>query len=427
MIQHILLRDLDIPDIGRFDVYVKHGGYEALHKALTAMKPEQVTDVVKASGLRGRGGAGFPTGVKWSFIPKDMFPRYVTVNADESEPGTFKDRQIIEKNPHQLIEGTALCAYAVRAEKAYIYCRGEFAEPARILQAAVDEAYKAGCLGQNIFGTGSNIDIYVHLGAGAYICGEETALLESLEGKIGQPRLRPPFPATAGLYAKPTVVNNVETLANVPFIVTNGSAGYRKFGTEKSPGTKIACLSGHVKRPGNYEFELGKITFRDLIFGAEYCQGLLREGATVKAIMPSGASSTLIGADKLDTPLDYESVAAAGSMLGSASVIVMDSTTDLVWAMYKVIKFFKHESCGKCTPCREGTFWMLHIYERLVNGSASRADIDLLDSVAGQMQNKCLCPLGEFSIAPVMSSIKLFRDEYLAKVKMCGKGSSRLR
>jgi NADH-quinone oxidoreductase subunit F len=418
MTQRILLRDLDLPDIGQLDVYVNNGGYAALRKALTSMQPDQVTDVVKASGLRGRGGAGFPTGLKWSFIPKDIFPRYVIVNADESEPGTFKDRQLIEKNPHQLIEGTALCAYAVRAEKAYIYCRGEFAEPARTLQTAIDEAYKAGTLGKNIFGTGVNIDITVHLGAGAYICGEETALLESLEGKIGQPRLRPPFPAVAGLYAKPTVINNVETLSNVPFIVAHGAEGYRKFGTEKSPGTKIACLSGHVKRPGNYEFELGKITFRDLIFGQEYGQGLLREGATVKTIMPSGASSTLIGADKLDTPLDYESVAAAGSMLGSASVIVMDSTTDLVWAMYKVIKFFKHESCGKCTPCREGTFWMLRIYERLVHGTATRADVDLLDNVAGQVQNKCFCPLGEFSIAPVMSSIKLFRDEYLAKVKV---------
>jgi NADH-quinone oxidoreductase subunit F len=417
MTQRILLRDLDIPNIGKLDVYVKHGGYEALRQALTTMKPDQVTDAVKASGLRGRGGAGFPTGVKWSFIPKDIMPHYVTVNADESEPGTFKDRQIIEKNPHQLIEGAALCAYAVRAERSYIYCRGEFAEPARTLQAAIDEAYKAGYLGKNILGTGVNIDIQVHLGAGAYICGEETALLESLEGKIGQPRIRPPFPAVAGLYAKPTVINNVETLANVPYIVMNGAEGYRQFGTEKSPGAKIACLSGHVKRPGNYEFSLGQITFRDLIFGQEYGQGLLREGTTVKAIMPSGASSVLIGADKLDTPLDYESVAAAGSMLGSASVIVMDSTTDMVWAMYKTIKFFKHESCGKCTPCREGTYWMLRIYERLIHGHGTLADVDLLNNVAGQMQNKCFCPLGEFSIGPVMSSIKLFRNEYLAKVK----------
>ena len=417
MAHHILLRDLDIPDIDKLDVYVQHGGYEALRKALTTMKPEQVIDVVKASGLRGRGGAGFPTGVKWSFIPKDIFPRYVTVNADESEPGTFKDRQILEKNAHQLVEGAALCAYAVCADKTYIYCRGEFAQPARTLQAAVDAAYHAGYLGQNVFGSGVNIDIAVHLGAGAYICGEETALLDSLEGKIGQPRLRPPFPATAGLYGKPTVINNVETLANVPFIVANGADAYRKLGTEKSPGTKIACLSGHVKRPGNYEFELGKITFRDLIFGADYGQGLLHDGAALKAIMPSGASSVLLGADKLDTPLDYESVAATGSMLGSASVIVLDSTTDIVWAMYKAIRFFKHESCGKCTPCREGTFWMLRIYERLVNGQGKRADIDLLDSVAGQMQNKCFCLLGEFSIAPVMSSIRLFRDEYVAKVK----------
>jgi NADH-quinone oxidoreductase subunit F len=417
MAQHILLRDLDIPDIGQLGVYERQGGYEALRKALTTMKPEHVIEVVKASGLRGRGGAGFPTGVKWSFIPKDVFPRYVTVNADESEPGTFKDRQIIEKNPHQLVEGAALCAFAVRAERAYIYCRGEFAQPARTLQAAVEEAYTAGYLGQNVFGSGVNIDISVHLGAGAYICGEETALLDSLEGKIGQPRLRPPFPATAGLYGKPTVVNNVETLANVPFIIANGADAYRQRGTEKSPGTKIACLSGHVKRPGNYEFELGKITFRDLIFSAEYGQGLLHDGATLKAIMPSGASSVLLGPDQLDTPLDYESVAAAGSMLGSASVIVLDSTTDIVWAMYKAIRFFKHESCGKCTPCREGTFWMLRIYERLMDGRGTRADIELLEGVAGQMRDKCFCLLGEFSIAPVTSSIKLFRDEYLARVK----------
>ena len=342
MTQRILLRDLDIPDIGKLDVYVKHGGYDALRKALTTMKPEQVIDVVKASGLRGRGGAGFPTGVKWSFIPKDIFPRYVTVNADESEPGTFKDRQIIEKNPHQLDRRHGDVRRMPSARKRPTStAAASLLEPARTLQAAVDEAYQAGYLGQNIFGSGVNIDIAVHLGAGAYICGEETALLESLEGKIGQPRLRPPFPAMAGLYGKPTVINNVETLANVPFIVTNGADAYRKFGTEKSPGTKIACLSGHVKRPGNYEFELGKITFRDLIFGAEYGQGLLHEGATVKAIMPSGASSVLLGADKLDTPLDYESVAATGSMLGSASVIVMDSTTDIVWAMYKAIQLFQ--------------------------------------------------------------------------------------
>ncbi len=413
--QHILLRDLDIPDIGKLDVYVEHAGYAALRKALTSMGPDQVKQEVTNSGLRGRGGAGFPTGLKWSFV-KGALPHYVVVNADESEPGTFKDRQLLEKNPHQVIEGAALAAFAVQAEKVYIYCRGEFAQPARALQSAVDKAYKAGYLGQNILGSGVTVDVAVHLGAGAYICGEETALLESLEGKIGQPRLRPPFPAVEGLYSRPTVINNVETLANVPYIILNGAAAYRRFGTEKSPGPKIYSLSGHVKRPGNYEAPLGAITFRDLIYGQEYGQGLLREGTEVKALMPSGASSTLITGDKLDTPLDYESVAGAGSMLGSASVIVMDSTTDIVWAMHKVIRFFKHESCGKCTPCREGTYWLLHIFERLAAGHGKPDDVELLCSVAGQMQNKCLCPLGEFAIAPILSSVNLFKDEYLAKV-----------
>jgi NADH-quinone oxidoreductase subunit F len=414
--QHILLRDLDIPDIGRLDVYVRHGGYEALRKALGSMKPDEVKDEVKASGLRGRGGAGFPTGLKWGFVPKDSFPRYVAVNADESEPGTFKDRQLLEKNPHQVIEGAALAAYAVQAQKVYIYCRGEFVQPARTLQAAVDEAYQAGFLGQDILSSGMAIDVVLHLGAGAYICGEETALLESLEGRIGQPRLRPPFPAARGLYTEPTIVNNVETLANVPYIVMNGAAAYRRFGTEKSPGPKIYSLSGHVKRAGNYEAALGSITFRDLIYGADFGQGLLHEGASLKAIMPSGASSVLLGADKLDTPLDYEAVAAAGSMLGSASVIVLDSTADIVWAMTRVARFFKHESCGKCTPCREGTYWLLHIYERLASGRGKPGDVALLRSVAGQMQNKCLCPLGEFAVLPVLSSLALFEGEYLARV-----------
>jgi NADH-quinone oxidoreductase subunit F len=411
--EHVLLRHLDIPDIRDIAVYRAHGGYEAWRKALASMRPGQVTDVVKAAGLRGRGGAGFPTGVKWSFIPKDIKPVYVVVNADESEPGTFKDRELIEENPHQLIEGVALCAYAVGAEKAYIYGRGEFKEPFVGLQRALDEAYAQGLLGQKILGGDVSLDIYTHLGAGAYICGEETALLESLEGKLGQPRNRPPFPAVVGLYGKPTVINNVETLANVPPIVLNGAAWYRQFGTEKSPGTKIFCLSGHVARPGNYELPLGA-PLRHLI---EECGGGVPGGRAIKAILPAGASAPILPGDNLDIPLDYESVQVAGSMLGSASFIVMDETVDMVWAASKMVHFFKHESCGKCTPCREGTYWMEDVYRRLRRKEARPGDVDLLLNIADQMDGNCFCLLGEFSLSPVRSSIKLFQEEYEESVK----------
>jgi NADH-quinone oxidoreductase subunit F len=411
--EHVLLRHRDIPDIRDIAVYMAHGGYEAWRKAITAMRPGEVTDVVKAAGLRGRGGAGFPTGVKWSFIPKDIVPVYVVVNADESEPGTFKDRELIEENPHQLVEGVALCAYAVGAEKAYIYGRGEFKEPFVGLQRALDEAYAQGLLGQKIMGGDVSLDIYTHLGAGAYICGEETALLESLEGKLGQPRNRPPFPAVVGLYGKPTVINNVETLANVPPIVLNGAAWYRQFGTEKSPGTKIFCLGGHVARPGNYELPLG-VPLRHLI---EECGGGVPGGRAIKAILPAGASAPILPGDNLDIPLDYESVQAAGSMLGSASFIVMDETVDMVWAASKMVHFFKHESCGKCTPCREGTYWMEDVYRRLRRKEARPGDVDLLLNIADQMDGNCFCLLGEFSLSPVRSSIKLFQEEYEESVK----------
>ena len=413
--RHLLLRDVDIPDIADIDVYIRHGGYQALAKALREMTPQQVIDTVKASGLRGRGGAGFPTGVKWSFIPNNVWPHYATVNADESEPGTFKDRQLMERNPHQVIEGAILASYAIGANLCFHYLRGEFMQPGtQIFERALREAYARGYLGKNILGSDYSLDMYVHFGAGAYICGEETALLESLEGKIGMPRLRPPFPALYGLYGKPTVINNTETLSNVPMIVQNGAQWYRQLGTEKSPGPKIFCLSGHVKRPGNYEAELGKITFRELIFGERFGRGLMREGTQVKGILPAGASAPILPASALDTPLDYESVAAAGSMLGSASVIVMDDTVDMAWAAHKMVRFFKHESCGKCTPCREGTYWMLKLYERITGGQGQPGDIDTLNSVASQMVNKCFCPLGEFSTSPVLSSLKLFRADYEA-------------
>jgi NADH-quinone oxidoreductase subunit F len=407
--KHVLLRHRDIPDIHNIDVYTANEGYAALRKALSDMRPEDVTDVVKVAGLRGRGGAGFPAGVKWSFIPKGVKPVYVVVNADESEPGTFKDRELIESNPHQVIEGILLCAYAVGAEAAYIYGRGEFKGPFVGLQEAIDDAYERGLLGQNILNTGFSFDIYTHLGAGAYICGEETALLESLEGKLGQPRNRPPFPAQVGLYAKPTVVNNVETLANVPPIVLHGAGWYRQFGTERSPGTKIFCLSGHVVRPGNYELPLGT-PLRHLI---EECGGGLPEGRKVKGILPAGASAPILPGDKLDVALDYESVEAAGSMLGSASIIVMDETVDMVWAASKMVHFFEHESCGKCSPCREGTYWMENVYRRLCSGDCQPGDVNLLLDIADQMDGNCFCLLGEFSISPVRSSIQHFRDEYV--------------
>ena len=408
---HILLRDLDIPDIWKLDVYVKNGGYEGLKKAV-ALKPDEVIEIVKASGLRGRGGAGFPTGVKWSFIPKDAPVTYVAVNADESEPGTFKDRQIMEGNPHQLVEGALICAYAIRARAVYIYLRGEFWDLAHALDERIAEARAAGFLGENILGSGWNCEVYTHLGAGAYICGEESALLNSLQGLLGQPRVRPPFPAQkgGGLYYQPTVVNNVETLANVPYILVNGAAAYRQFGTEKSPGVKIFCLSGHVARPGNYETPLG-ITFRELIFG---CAGGVRDGKALKGILTAGASAPILPATDavLDTPLTYEDVLTVGSSLGSASFILLDETVDMVWAALKMTRFFKHESCGKCTPCREGTFWMNRIVERIYRGDGRPEDIDLLDEVAAQIGGKCLCALGDFALNPARGTIKHFRADY---------------
>jgi NADH-quinone oxidoreductase subunit F len=424
--EHVLLRHRDVPGIRDINVYTAHGGYDAWRKALSDMRPGDVTDVVKAAGLRGRGGAGFPAGVKWSFIPKDVKPVYVVVNADESEPGTFKDRELIEQNPHQLIEGIALCAYAVGAEAAYIYGRGEFKGPFAGLQQVIDDAYEKGFLGRNIQDSDFSLDLYTHLGAGAYICGEETALLESLEGKLGQPRSRPPFPAQVGLYGKPTVVNNVETLANVPPIVLHGAEWYRQFGTERSPGTKIFCLSGHVVKPGNYELPLGT-PLRYLI---EECGGGVPGGRAIKAILPAGASAPILPVphpgtgphsgtgDTLDIPLDYESLQAAGSSLGSASFIVMDERVNMVWAARKMVHFFKHESCGKCSPCREGTYWMEDIYRRLCDGRGRPGDVDLLLDIADQMDGNCFCLLGDFSLSPVRSTIRYFRgighfrDEY---------------
>jgi len=412
---HILLRHRDIPGINQIDVYQKNGGFAAWKNAVTKMKPEEVTNVVKASGLRGRGGAGFPTGMKWQFMDNKNWPHYVVANADESEPGTFKDREIMEGNPFQFLEGVALASYAVGANVAYVYLRGEFWQVAAILDEKIADMEKAGCLGDDLFGTDYSLRIYTHLGAGAYICGEETAMLESIEGKRGQPRVRPPFPPSFGLYGKPTVVNNVETLTNVPLILANGADWYKSMGTADSAGVKIFSLSGRVRKPGNYELPFGT-TFRQLIY--ENGGGIL-DGRPVKAIMPAGASSSLIVVDEkvLDTPMDYASVRPLGSDLGSASVIVIDDTVSIDWVINKTIHFFKHESCGKCTPCREGNYWMRHLTERIHSGSGSQADVDLLLTVAKQMQGKCLCALGEFSTMAVVTGIERFPQDFKKAVK----------
>lgn len=412
---HILLRHRDIPDINKLDVYLANGGFSAFRKAVTSMDKQAVVDEVKKSGLRGRGGAGFPTGLKWSFIDNNAWPHYVVANADESEPGTFKDREIMEQNPFQFLEGLAIASYAVGANTAYVYLRGEFWQQAHFLDECIVEMEKAGFLGDNLFDTDYSLRIYTHLGAGAYICGEETALLESLEGNRGQPRLRPPFPPSVGLYGKPTIVNNVETLTNVPPIIERGADWYRTFGTEKSPGVKIFSLSGNVEKPGNYELPLGT-TFRELIFTHG---GGIPNGRGVKAIMPAGASSSVIVAtdEALDTPMDYERVQNVGSVLGSASVIVIDDAHSMEWVVNKTLHFFKHESCGKCTPCREGTYWMLNVSNRIRQGRGSAQDVDLLYDVAKQIQGKCLCALGEFSTMAVVTSIERFRTDFDSQVQ----------
>ena len=407
---HLLLRHRDIPDIARLDVYQQNGGIAGWKKAVTTMKPQEVTDLVKASGLRGRGGAGFPTGVKWSFLPNTICPHYVVANADESEPGTFKDREIMEFNPLQFLEGVAIACYAVGANAGYVYLRGEFWPVAAILDEKIAEMEQAGFLGEKLFGTEYSLRIHTHLGAGAYICGEETALLESIEGKRGQPRIRPPFPAIYGLYGKPTVVNNVETLTNLPLIVEKGAAWYKSLGTADSAGVKIFSLSGHVKKPGNYELPFGT-TYRDLIYNYG---GGVTDDRPVKAIMSAGASSAMIVADAkaLDTPMDYASVRTLGADLGSASVIIINDSVNMDWIINKTIHFFRHESCGKCTPCRDGTYWMQHLIERIERGEDVVANTRLLRTVAKQIQNKNLCPLGEFSTMAVTTAIERFPADF---------------
>ncbi len=415
---YVLLRHRDIPDLHKLDVYRKHGGYEGLKKALS-MTPAEVIDVMKASNLRGRGGAGFPTGAKWSFIPKNAPQTYVLINTDESETGTFKDRELIERNPHQVIEGALIAAYAVGSKLVFNYLRGEYMDAAYPFEEALRECRAAGIIGENILGSDYSVEFYTHFGAGAYICGEETALIESLAGNLGQPWSKPPFPAVEGLYRKPTVVNNTETLANVPGILVNGPDWFKSMGTADSPGMKIVCISGHVERPGNYEVPLGT-TYRQLIEMA----GGVGGGKKFKALLPSGGSGPIIVENALDAPCTYEGLTPFRSVMGSASVIVMDETTDMVWAALKMIHFFRHESCGKCTPCREGTYWLEKVLHRVYHGGGVESDIKLLESIANNMTGKCLCALGEFATSPVLSSIAHFLPEYKAKVA-AGAGAKR--
>jgi NADH-quinone oxidoreductase subunit F len=392
--------------------YRAGGGWDGWRKALTEMTPEAVTEEVKASGLRGRGGAGFPTGTKWGFIPKGAGAKYVAVNADESEPGTFKDRELMEITPHRVLEGVALCCYAIGADTAFIYIRGEYVTAGQRLEQAIAEAEAANLLGPNCLGKGTSVKIFVFYGAGAYICGEETALLESLEGRRPMPRSRPPFPAVEGLYRRPTVINNVETLANVPAIIARGSDWYATIGVPpRNTGPKIFCLSGRVNRPGNYELPLGAATLRQLI--DDYGGGV-PDGKAVKGVLTAGVSAPIMPADKLDTKLDYDSVQAAGSMLGSASIIVLDETVCMVRAAMTMEGFFRHESCGKCTPCREGTMWLHKILTRIENGQGRQADLDLLLSLSGEISGKVLCALGDFATSPVVSTVKHFRSDYEA-------------
>ncbi|MBP7866649.1 MAG: NADH-quinone oxidoreductase subunit NuoF [Acidobacteria bacterium] len=409
----VLSRRFDLEGSHTLAVYESTGGYAALRKALLTLTPEQVTEEVKKSALRGRGGAGFPTGLKWSFIPKGADkPVFLCVNADESEPGTFKDRHLMEKDPHLLLEGTLLAAYAIGARQAYIYIRGEYTPHAAALRSAIGEARGKGYLGKGILGTGFDLELDVYRGAGAYICGEETALLESLEGKKGYPRLKPPFPANVGLYGGPTIINNVETLANVPDIVTHGGEWFASLGVPKNGGTRLFGVSGHVNRPGIYERPLGYPLLKLI---REDAGGVLG-GLALKAVIPGGSSVPVLRAEECDIALDFESVAAAGSMLGSAGVVVMHEKTCMVSALQRLAHFYKDESCGQCSPCREGTGWMLKVLDRILAGRGRPEDPDLLADIADGILGNTICPLGDAAAMPVESFVRKFRDEFDALI-----------
>ncbi len=403
----MLFRNIDDPELRTIDGYKRHGGYTAIAKAFKGIEPDALLGELEACGLRGRGGAGFSMGKKAGFLPRGSMQKYLCCNADESEPGTFKDRELMYKNPHQLIEGIAIAGMAADTTKAFIFIRGEYAEVADVLEAAVAEAYDAGYLGENILGTGHSVDLVVHRGAGAYICGEETALLDSLEGKRGNPRLKPPFPAIQGLYGGPTLINNVETLSNVPHVVNNGSDWFKSFGTEQSTGTKVVSVSGCVKRPGNYEIELG-IPSRELIY--DLAGGPLV--GDVKAWYPGGSSAPVLGPEELDLPYTFEDMADAGSMLGSGAIIVADQTVSIPHMALRTARFYHHESCGKCSPCREGTNWTVKMLERVVRGEATPMDLDIIASVQENIIGHCLCVLGDAMAMPVASMVKRWRGEF---------------
>jgi NADH-quinone oxidoreductase subunit F len=416
MNEKFFLHNQDHPESALLAYYEKNNGYQTWKKVLTQKSPPEVIDEVKRSGLRGRGGAGYPTGLKWSYVPvSSSQPKYLICNADESEPGTFKDRYLIEREPHLLLEGMAIAAYAIASHQAFIYIRGEFAFGAQVLEQAIQEAEAKGYLGKNIFGSGYDLAIVVHRGAGAYICGEETALLESLEGKRGWPRLKPPFPATKGAFASPTVVNNVETLANLPLIFTHGADWYSAMGSNaKNTGPKLYCISGHVNKPGLYEHPLGR-NLRELIYEDA---GGIRNNKKLKAVIPGGSSVPVLRPDEIDVAMDFDALAAKGSMLGSAGVIVMDEDTCMVRSLLNLEKFYAHESCGQCTPCREGTAWMVKILSRLEHGQGRSEDMPLLEDISRHINLRTICPLGDAAAMPAMSFIKKFREEFAAHVHM---------
>ncbi len=420
MVEAVLSKRFTMRDSETIETYIRDDGYQASRKAYSQMTPQQVIDEVSKSNLRGLGGAGFPAGKKWSFIPKESAkPKFVVVNADEGEPGTLKDRYLITKDPHRLIEGIMIAAYAVGAHKAYVYIRGEYARPAEILQKAIDDAYKYGFLGPSAFNTGFALDIIVHRGAGAYICGEESALLESLEGKKGFPRLRPPFPAISGLFASPTLINNVETLACVPTILAKGGEWFAKLGHEKTGGTRLYSVSGHVTKPGVYEASQS-IKLRELIEAA----GGVREGRRLKAVIPGGISAKILKAEEADVAMEFDALRNAGTMAGSAGVIVMDDTTCMVQALWYASKFFAHESCGQCSPCREGTGWIFKIVDRIIKGQGKQQDLDALLGIATNMEGRTICVFADAAAWPVQSYITKFKEEfeYHIRAKRCDLG-----
>jgi NADH-quinone oxidoreductase subunit F len=409
----VLTKYIHEPNAHTLDFYLAHEGYQGLGRALD-MQPGQVIDVVKASGLRGRGGAGFPTGLKWQFVLKDTpKPKYICCNADESEPGTFKDHVLMERNPHLLFEGCLIGCWAIGAKVAYIYIRGEFFHVQKVLEAELAKAYAAGYVGRDIMGRGFDCDIVIHRGAGAYEAGEETALIESLEGKRAQPRIKPPYPAVAGLYDCPTAVNNVETLCTLPSIMTNGAAWFASLGPEKNGGPKLFCVSGHVRRPGTYEATM-RTTLRELIF--DYAGGI-RGGHALKAVIPGGSSVPMLLPHQLDVAASFDAVTTVGSMLGSAGIIVMDETTCMVWAARNLLYFYKHESCGKCTPCREGCDWLYKVLTRIEHGQGEMRDIDLLTSIGGNIAGKTLCAFGDAAATPALTTVQHFRAEYEAHIR----------